>query len=332
MERFRALRVYNEDGVVSNRIESLSLDDLSKGNLVIRSAYSSVNYKDALGATGVGKILKTFPLNAGIDVAGTVVSSESIKYKEGDKVLVTGCGLGEEHDGGYSEYVRVPSSWAVPLPDNLSLRESMIYGTAGFTAGLCLHRLRHNGVMPEMGPVVVTGASGGVGSLSVNLLSNAGFEVIAVSGKEDQYDKLKSLGASKVVSVEGLELGSRPLEKARYAGAIDNVGGEVLEGLIRHTHLWGSIASVGLALDFKFSSTVMPFILRGVSLLGISSTNCPYELRKNVWATLAGELKPKDMDQFVGGQCDLDSLNHVFNSMLDRKTAGRYLVTLNKDS
>ena len=329
MNSFKALRVYNEEGIVSNRVETIKLEDLGAGEVVIKSAYSSINYKDALGATGVGKILKSFPLNAGIDVSGQVISSDDPKFKEGDKVLVTGCGLGEVHDGGYSEVVRVPSSWVVPLPDSLSLREAMIYGTAGFTAGLCVNRLKHNGMVPGKGPVVVTGASGGVGSLAVSMLAKQGFEVIAVSGKEAQYDRLKELGASQVVSIDQLELGKSPLGKGRFGGAIDNVGGAVLEGILSHVNLWGSVASVGLALDYKFSATVMPFILRGVSILGISSTNCPYELRQQVWKSLSDELKPGDLESYVSRVCKLEDLNQAFNDMLDRKTTGRMILELN---
>ncbi|SMF34179.1 YhdH/YhfP family quinone oxidoreductase [Pseudobacteriovorax antillogorgiicola] len=328
MATFKALRVYRDGESVKNRIEFMELDDLDEGEVVIRSAYSSVNYKDALGATGAGRILKRFPMVAGIDVSGTVVSSKSDRFQEGQKVLVTGCGLGENHDGGYSEMVRVPAPWVVPIPDGLTPREAMILGTAGFTAGLCVHRLEQNGLKPDKGPVVVTGASGGVGSLAVSMLVTRGYEVIAVSGKKEQHDRLKELGAEQVLTVEELELGKNPLETARFGGAIDNVGGAVLEGLIRHTNLWGSIASVGLAMDFKFSNTVMPFILRGVSLLGISSTNCPYDLRCEVWKSLSGDLKPKALESFVAKETNLEGLNKVFNDMLERKTVSRTLVKL----
>lgn len=328
MDKFKALKVYDSDGKIWNQVESMGLEDLDDGDVLIKSAFSSVNYKDALGATGAGRILKKFPLVAGIDVSGTVVTSSHPAFKEGDQVLVTGCGLGESHHGGYSEFVRVPGAWVVPLPETLSLKEAMILGTAGFTAGLCIQRLEQNGQQPDKGPIVVTGASGGVGSLGVSMLAAKGYEVIAVSEKPEQYPRLKAIGASTVTNIEGLALGSKALEAARFGGAIDNVGGAVLEGLLRHTKLWGSIASVGLAMDFKFSNTVMPFILRGVSLLGISSTNCPYDLRCQVWKSLSTQLKPKNLDSFVTGECGLEGLQEVFTQMLGRKTNGRHIVKM----
>lgn len=327
MEQFKAYRVFQENNRVQGKLVTESLSDLGAGDVVIRAAYSSINFKDALAATGKGKILKQFPLNAGIDVAGTVVASESPQIKVGDEVLVTGCGLGENHDGGYAEYVRVPSAWVIPVPAGLTLKETMILGTAGFTAALCVHRLQVNDQTPDMGPIVVTGASGGVGTLAVNMLASAGYEVIAVSRKVEHYDFLKTLGAQTVCSIEELNLGSKPLEAGRFGGAIDNVGGDVLGRLLPAIRLWGNVASVGLAAGAGFETTVMPFILRGVSLLGISSTNCPLPLRKTLWQRMAKDLKPKHLAEIHTTTVDLEHLDPVFEAMLSRKTIGRTLVT-----
>ena len=234
----------------------------------IKVAYSSINYKDALAGTGKGKILRRSPLVGGIDVAGHVVASRDSRWREGDAVLVTGCGLSETRDGGYAEYARLEAEWVVPLPAGLDLRESMVLGTAGFTAGLSLHRMLANGQRPEMGPIVVTGATGGVGTLAIDILTRAGFEAHAITGKADQFEFLESLGARQCVSRHGLHWGQRPLEPSRWAGAIDNVGGEMLDGLTRVIHPYGNIASCGLAGGHELHSTVMPFIIRGVSLLG----------------------------------------------------------------
>lgn len=326
-ESFRGFQAIKGDsGQIKAGITSLTLNDLDAGNVVIRSRYSSVNYKDALGVTGKGRIYKKLPIIGGIDVAGEVVLSNHPDLKEGMAVLVTGCGLGESHDGGYAEYVRVPAEWVIPLPQDLSLEEAMIYGTAGFTAGLCIHRMQLNGQTPDKGPIVVTGASGGVGSLAIPMLVKLGFDVIAVSGKADAVDYLKSLGAQQVVKPEELELGERPLESARFGGAIDNLGGHILEGLLRHTNLWGNIAAVGLAADFKFSTTVMPFILRGVSLLGISSANCPRPLRLKIWQNLAGDFKPAQLQSILHETVTMEQLDEVCQRMINRQIRGRILV------
>jgi NADPH2:quinone reductase len=296
--------------------------------VVIRARYSSVNFKDALGATGKGAIFKKFPIIGGIDVSGEIESSVNPKFKKGDPVLVTGCGLGENQDGGYSEFVRVPSEWIVPLPQNLSLEESMIYGTAGFTAAICLHRMVANGQNPDKGPIVVTGASGGVGSFAVMMMAKKGYEVHAISGKKDSHDYLKNLGAHKVLSLEELELGGRSLEKGRFGGAIDNLGGDCLGRLIPHIKLWGNVASVGLALGHELNATVMPFILRGVSLLGISSANCPMDLRIKLWEMIAKELKTSSLSDIVCKRIKLSELPGAFEGLLGRKVTGRILVEL----
>lgn len=326
-QEFKAFRV-GAEGPFKGQVTKLRTEQLTAGNVVIDVHFSSLNYKDALAVTGQGKILRRFPLNPGIDLAGVVMESSDSRYQAGDSVLVTGRNLGEAHDGGFSERARVEGDMIVPLPQGLSLRESMVYGTAGFTAALSVHRLLVNDQDPSKGPIVVSGASGGVGSLAITLLSKLGFEVIAVSGKEEGHARLKALGAHKVMSPEQLSLGSRPLEDVRFGGAIDNVGGTLLEGILRHTQLWGNIASVGLAAGSDFSATVMPFILRGVSLLGISSNNCPMPLRRQIWGKLASEWRPPELERFVSGELRLEDLNEASQAMLARKTSGRHLVRL----
>ncbi len=324
---FNAYRIL-EEGENKGQILRMHREDLSPGNVVIQVQYSSLNYKDALAVTGHGKILRQFPLNAGIDAAGLVISSTDPRFEKGEPVLVTGCGLGENHDGGYAEVIRVPGDWVVSLPSGLNLREAMIYGTAGFTAGLCVHRLLVNDQTPDKGPLVITGASGGVGSLALAMLSKLGFDVIAVSGKPEAQERLRALGAKDVVKPEDLALGKRPLESVRFGGGIDNVGGELLEGILRHVNLWGNVASVGLTGGHSYQSSVMPFILRGVSILGISSNNCPMTLRREVWQKLAGAWRPAQLDTYIQSELSLEQILGTAQAMLQRKTSGRYLVKL----
>ena len=241
---------------------------------------------------------------------------------------MTGCGLGETHDGGYSKFVRVPSDWVIPLPQSLSLKEAMVYGTAGFTAGICLHRLEENHQTIDKGPIVVTGASGGVGSFGVMMMAKMGYEVVAISGKKSSHDYLKTLGAYQVLSLEDLNLGSRPLEKGRFGGAIDNLGGEVLSQLLAHIKPWGNIASVGLAAHHSLQSTVMPFILRGVSLLGISSANCPKSLRTKIWDRIARELKPNNLPNIIHKTLKMEELPLAFEEILNRQVQGRIIVEI----
>ncbi len=304
------------------------MDDLSDGDVLIRTRYSSVNYKDALAATGKGRILRRFPLCGGIDVAGTVVSSESKRFKAGDQVLVTGCGLSETRDGGYAEYSRLDSRWAVPLPDGLTMREAMIIGTAGFTAALSLYRMEAAGQHPDMGPVVVTGASGGVGTMAINVLTGAGYEVHAITGKPAQFDYLESLGATQCISRHDLYWGERPLESARWAGAVDNVGGDMLNGLSRVIKPWGNIASCGLAGGTGLQTTVMPFIIRGISLIGINSAGCPYEIREMLWQRLAQDWKPPQMNDIIQSEVSLDELPDRFEPMLAGRSLGRTVVNV----
>ena len=329
MGSFSALRVHRDAaGTVRAGLEALTLDDLSPGEVVIRSHYSSVNYKDALAATGKGRILRRFPLVAGVDVAGEVLSSVAAGFHEGDPVLVTGCGLGESHDGGFSQVVRVPAEWVVPLPQGLSLFDAMALGTAGFTAALAIDRLEQNGLTPGQGPVAVTGASGGVGSIAIDLLSGRGYEVAALSRRPATKAYLQSLGAAAVLDTKTVPASDKPLETARWAGAIDNVGGELLGWLTRTVQPWGSIASIGLAGGVELHTTVMPFILRGVSILGITSANCPLDRRLRVWNRLVNDLKPRHLDKIVAGTVALDELSGVFETVLAGQHRGRYVVDL----
>lgn len=327
-QKIRAYRVHRDGKAVEGRLETVGIDDLSPGNVIIRARYSSVNYKDALAATGAGRIMKSFPLVAGIDVAGEVARSEDDRFKPGQPVLVTGCGLGEEHDGGYAEYVRVKGDWVIPIPDGLDSFHAMCLGTAGFTAALAIVRMEHNGLSPDKGPVAVTGSTGGVGSLAVNMLSGLGYQVSAVTGKGDAAEFLTKLGASEVLLRGELDLGTRPLEKSIWAGAVDNLGGETLAWLTRTMDWWGSIASIGLAESHELHTTVMPFILRGINLLGINSVATPRPLRLRVWERLATDLKPSQLDLIGTRTVPLSELHQIFPEYLEGKVKGRTVVDL----
>ncbi|KFN50868.1 YhdH/YhfP family quinone oxidoreductase [Arenimonas composti] len=324
---FRAFRIHADGGHRAG-LETLSLDDLSPGEVVIRAAWSSVNYKDALAGTGSGRILRRSPLVGGIDVAGHVLASTDPRFREGDAVLCTGSGLSETRDGGYSEIVRLPAEWTIPLPAGLDLREAMVLGTAGFTAGLSLLRMEQNGQTPEAGPIVVTGASGGVGSLALAILSRAGYEAHAISGKPEHADWLRRLGAREVLPRDTLADATRPLETARWAGAIDNVGDATLAALTRVIQPYGNIASCGLAAGHGLATTVMPFIIRGVSLLGIASAGTARPMREQVWERLAGAWKPADLAMIATAETDLDALPGVFPNMLAGGSVGRTVVRL----
>jgi len=325
---FNAFRIHADRDNYRAGVEEMRIDDLSPGEVVVKVAYSSVNFKDALAGTGKGKILRSSPLNGGIDVAGYVVASSDTAFKEGDQVLVTGCGLSETRDGGYAQYARLESKWTIPLPSGLTLREAMILGTAGFTAALSLYRMSQNGQVPEMGPIVVTGATGGVGSLAIDILTRAGFEAHAISGKIEHFDYLISLGAKQCISRKDLYWGQRPLETSRWAGAIDNVGGDMLAGLTRVIHPYGNIASCGLAAAPELATTVMPFILRGMSLIGIASAGTAREIRDAVWQHLANDWKPGHLDRIATREVDLDGLPGVFDRMLGGGSFGRTVVKL----
>ncbi|MBS0431174.1 MAG: YhdH/YhfP family quinone oxidoreductase [Proteobacteria bacterium] len=325
---FRAFRIRNDHDGYHAGIETMPVDDLSQGEVLVRCAYSSVNYKDALAGTGRGKILRAFPLNGGIDVAGHVAESRDPQFREGDAVLCTGCGLSETRDGGYAEYARLESRWTIPLPPGLSLREGMILGTAGFTAGLALLRMRDNRQHPELGPIAITGATGGVGMLAIDIFARAGYEVHAISGKADRAAFLEGLGAAKVLDRHELDLGDRPLESARFGGALDNAGGKLLSQLLANTAPCGNVASVGLAADSRLDATVMPFIIRGVSLLGVASAGTARDLREQVWRHLASDWKPAHLDTICTREVALDELPNVFGHMLNGGSFGRTLVRI----
>lgn len=328
MKPFKAFRIHSEGGKITARFEDLTLDDLGAGEVVIRVACSDINYKDALAATGAGKILRRYPLVGGIDLAGTVESSSDARFKAGDAVLVTGCGLSETHDGGYAQFARVPGDWVIPMPSGLDAQTAMSLGTAGFTAALAIHRMEQNGQTPAGGPIAVTGATGGVGSIAVDMLATRGYRVIAVSGKTEAAEYLKALGASEVLDRKSLDLGTRPLEAARFAGAIDNLGGEVLTWLTRTVDFWGNIASIGLASSPELKTTVMPFILRGVALLGINSSATRREWRLAVWQRIATDLKPRQLARIVTRTIDFEELPQAFPDYLAGRVTGRTLVRI----
>ena len=324
---FRAFRIHNDAAGYRSGIETLTLGDLNPGEVVIRTAYSSINYKDALAGTGRGKILRSFPLVGGIDAAGYVVASTDPAFREGDAVLVTGSGLSETRDGGYSEYARLEAKWVIPLPTGLGLREAMILGTAGFTAALGLLRMEDNRQTPAHGPLAVTGASGGVGSLALAIYRKAGYEVHAISGKPEHADYLKSLGAHEVLGRDVLAT-TKPMDSARFGGGLDNVGGPMLAALLAHTVPYGNVASCGLAASPELHATVMPFIIRGVSLLGVASAGTARDIREEVWRRLAGSWKPDNLDAICTREVGLDGLAEVFSAMLDGQSLGRSVVSI----
>ena len=328
MHSFKAYRIHLEDGRIVARFEQLSLEDLAPGEVVIRVSHSGINYKDALAATGAGKILRRYPLVGGIDLAGVVESSSDARYRPGEAVLVTGCALSETHDGGYAQLARVRGDWVIPLPAGLSAFEAMALGTAGFTAALAIHRMEQNGQSPQGGPIAVTGASGGVGSVAVDMLATRGYRVVAVSGKSSAVPYLRELGAQEVLARQGIDLGSRPLESARFGGAIDNLGGELLTWLTRSVDFWGNIASIGLAAGAQLNTTVMPFILRGVSLLGINSSATPRELRLAVWQRIATDLRPRHLARIVTRTIAFEELPQAFPAYLDGAVTGRTVVRI----
>jgi len=331
MDDFLVYRVHEQESGVAGRLERIDLDAFDPGDVVIRAVWSDINYKDALAATGKGKIMRRLPMVGGIDVAGYVHASRDPLYREGDAVFVTGFGLGEAHDGGYAEYVRVPGDWLVPLPAGLSLRESMALGTAGFTAGIGVDRMQLNGQRPELGPILVNGATGGVGGFAIDMLAALGFEVVAFTGKREAEGYLTGLGAARVVVRGEVEMGSRPLEKALWGGAVDSVGGAELGWLTRTVVPCGNIASIGLAGGIKLETTVMPFILRGVNLLGINSVFLPMDTRLHVWARLASDLKPRHFDDIVRREIALEDLPAAFDDYIDGKVIGRTLVRLGEE-
>ncbi len=328
MQNFKAYRIFNENGKVQSRLVETNLNELDAGEVVLKAAYSSVNYKDALAATGVGKIIRRFPCTGGIDVSGVVTSSTDSRFKEGDEVIVTSYDLGVSHDGGYSEYVRVPAAWVVPLPKGLTLFDAMAIGTAGYTAALAIHIMEQNDLKPVNGKVAVNGATGGVASIGIDMLAKLGYHVVAITGKDSEHDYLKKLGAAEVLSRHKLEMGTRPLEKTLWAGALDSVGGEQLAWLIRTMQQNGVIGSFGNAGGIELHTTVLPFILRGVRLLGVDSGYTAMPLRRAIWARLADDLHPRHLVE-ITHTVSLDQLPGVFEKMLRSQARGRTVVKIN---
>ena len=328
MKSFRAYRIDQQDKKIVADFCTMNIDELTDGDVVIKVSHSTINYKDALAATGAGRILRKYPLNGGIDLAGTVVSSEDERFDEGDAVLVNGCGLSETVDGGYAEYARVAGDSVVLIPDGMTAAQTMQIGTAGYTAALAIHRMEQNGQLPENGPVVVTGASGGVGSLAIDMLDGRGYEVVAVTGKAAQGDYLRSIGARRVELRQDIELGSRPLEKPQWAGAIDNLGGETLAWLTRTVAYGGNIASIGLAQSHELNTTVLPFILRAVCLLGINSVETPRDLRLQVWNRIGSDMQPRHLDTIGASTIAFDDLPGAFQAFVDGEISGRTVVAI----
>ncbi|MCZ0871106.1 acryloyl-CoA reductase [Peribacillus sp. AS_2] len=329
IQQFDALVVNKQDNQFTVNIQELSLDDLPQGEVLIRVHYSGVNYKDSLAAIPNGNIVSSYPIVPGIDMAGVVVSSEDSRFKEGDEVIATSYGIGVSQSGGYSQFARVPAEWIVPLPDGLTMKEAMIIGTAGFTAALSVLRLEENNLTPEQGSVLVTGATGGVGSFAVSILSKLGYSVEASTGKESEHGYLKAIGASTIVSREDVYDGKlRALGKQKWSGAVDPVGGEPLASVLSQIKYGGAVAVSGLTAGTSLPATVFPFILRGVNLLGIDSVNCPMDTRLKVWHRLATDFKLEDLEQLVQQEITLKELPDVLPTLLKGEARGRTIVKL----
>ena len=332
MQKFKAYRTFQENDAIVSRFVDMTVDELDPGDVVVRTKYSTINYKDALSYNGVGKIMRKYPTNAGIDMAGTVETSTDTRWKRGDKVIVHAYDMGVAHDGGYAEFVRVPADWVVRRPESMTAFDAMTLGTAGFTAAQALMQMEHNGLKPENGPVAVTGATGGVGSVAVEILAKTGYEVVAITGKKEETNYLKALGAKDVMLRQSIDVSKiRPLEKATWAGAIDNLGGDVLSWLLATTKVGGNVAAVGLAASMKLNTSVAPFILRGVSLLGINSAECAMSVRQKIWNKLAVEWRPDQVHDQVR-TIDFDELPTHFDAYIKGMVRGRTVVRIGPDT
>ena len=327
-DTFKALVLTQEDGKTVSTVKQLGNDDLPEGDVLLAVEYSSLNYKDGLAITGKGKIVRQWPLVPGIDLAGNVLESTSSDYAVGDKVVLTGWSVGEKYWGGYSQRQRVQSQWLVPLPAGMDTRQAMAIGTAGFTAMLCVMTLEEAGVTPDKGPVVVTGATGGVGSIAVAILHKLGYRVTAVSGKPDAEGFLRDLGASEILTRDEMSKPPRPLEGQRWAGAVDTVGSTMLARVIAETHYNGCVAACGLAGGFDLPTTVMPFILRNVSLRGVDSVSCPVERRKQAWQRLVSDLPAQALGE-IGQVANLEQLPELAEKITNGAIRGRVIVDLN---
>ncbi|WNF33656.1 acryloyl-CoA reductase [Aeribacillus composti] len=327
MDHFKALVVNKTETDFSVKVQTISMNDLPEGDVVIKVAYSSVNYKDGLASIPNGKIVKSYPFVPGIDLAGTVVSSKDPRFKEGDEVIATSYEIGVTHYGGYSEYARIPADWIVPLPKGLTLKDAMALGTAGFTAALSVHRLEENGLTPDKGKVLVTGATGGVGSIAVSMLTKRNYHVVASTGKETEHEYLRELGAKEILSREEVcPEQIRPLDKQYWAAAVDPVGGKTLAAILSRIQYNGSVAVSGLTGGSDVPTTVFPFILRGVNLLGIDSVYCQMELRKQIWERMAADLKPDKLLESIAQEITLDQLPDALSNILKGKLRGRTVV------
>ena len=328
MKKFRAFQITETDHQIIGTLKNISMKDVNEGDVTIRVTHSTINYKDALAATGKGKILRRYPLIGGIDLAGVVEESLATNFKKGDRVLVNGCGLSETRDGGYAEYAKVNKDSIILIPNNMSAYQAMQLGTAGYTAALAIHQMEQNGQTPANGPILVTGATGGVGSVAINMLSSKGYEVFALTGKTDKLEYLKNIGANQVLMRDDLDYGKRPLEKAVWGGAIDNLGGESLAWLMRTMQYGGNIACIGLAASHKLEATVMPLILRAVNLLGINSVDTPRELRMQVWERIGKDLFPKQLDIIAPNMISFDELPLAFDAFIEGTVTGRMVVKI----
>ncbi|WP_041053675.1 acrylyl-CoA reductase family protein [Jeotgalibacillus campisalis] len=326
---FRAVIVDKKEENVSVEVKSIGKEKLPEGELLIRVAYSSVNFKDGLAGLPDGNIVKSYPMVPGIDLAGTVVSSKDSRFNEGDQVIATSYDIGVSHFGGYSEFASIPADWALPVPQNMTLKEAMIYGTAGFTAALSIHRLEANGVSPDQGEVLVTGASGGVGSMAVAMLSKRGYQVVASTGKQEETDYLKKLGANRVISRQDVYDGNlKPLQKGEWQAAVDPVGGKSLASVLSRIKRGGAVAVSGLTGGSDVPTTVHPFILRGVSLLGVDSAYCPMTLRQEIWTRLASDLQIENADSLIDREVSLEEAPAAMRDILEGKVRGRVLVKI----
>ena len=328
MSPFRAFRIHQQDGKIRAGFEQLSVEALTPGEVLIRVTHSGINYKDALAATGKGRILRRYPLVGGIDLAGSVEHSDTLAFKKGDAVLVTGGGLSETLDGGYAQFARVPAATVIAMPPGFDAASAMAIGTAGFAAALAIDHMERNGLSPGQGPVAVTGATGGVGAIGIDMLATRGYQVVAITGKAESEAWLRSLGASDVLLRSGIEFGEQPLLTARWAGAIDNAGGPLLAWLLRALLPGGSVASVGLAGSADLNCTVMPFILRGANLLGVGSSGTPRAAREALWRRISTDLKPRWLDRIVTRTLSFDELPGAFEDYIAGRITGRTVVEI----
>ncbi|MDQ0300458.1 putative YhdH/YhfP family quinone oxidoreductase [Salibacterium salarium] len=330
MSQFQALMVEETgNNSVSREIRNLSFSDLPEGEVLVKVHYSSVNFKDGMAAMANGNIVNEYPMVPGIDLSGVVENSSDSLFSKGDKVIVTSYELGVSHFGGFAEYARVPAEWVVPLPENIDLKEAMIYGTAGFTAGLSVMRLQEEGIKPEDGTVLVTGATGGVGSMAVAMLAQLGYDVAASTGKQSEHEYLKQLGATEIISREELQPEKlRPVNNQRWVGAVDPVGGETLAHVLSCLAYDGAVAVSGLTGGTKVPATVFPFILRGITLTGIDSVYCPIPRRKEVWDRLASDLKVDNLLETIADTVTLEELPKTLDQILEGQVRGRKIVEL----